>query len=188
MWTSLRRIGTRISQFKRDESGILTVEAIMIFPLLFWAVTATYVVFEGFRQSASNLKAAYTIGDLISRETRTITETYVDTLHELMEAMVNNRSEMRMRISLIVYDEEEKRHEVRWSTVRGYDFEWTNANIKEIENSLPPMPDQDTLILVETSNDYVPFRTPGWGIGTGITFDNFVFTRPRFTNEVAGAV
>ncbi len=185
---TLKKTRNRLITFRRNEDGILTVEAIMIFPLLLFAVTSAFVVFEGFRQSASNLKAAYTLGDLVSRETQTITETYVDSLHELMEAMIKNQSELKLRLSLIVYDEEDDRHYVRWSTTRGYDFEWTDDNIGEIRSSLPPMPNQDTLILVETSNEYVPVRTPGYGIGTGITFDNFVFTRPRFTNEVAGAV
>ncbi|MCX8955705.1 pilus assembly protein, partial [Ruegeria sp. NA] len=69
---------------------------------------------------------------------------------------------VKMRISLIVYDEDDDRHYVRWSTVRGFDNEWDDDKIEEIEDRLPPMPNQDTVILVETSNEYIPTFRPGW--------------------------
>lgn len=180
-----RNLKKRFKVFKKDESGILTVEALMIFPLMLWTITFTFTAFEGFRQSASNLKAAYTISDLISRETQAVTDVYIDSLHDLAGKMINNRSDVKMRVSLIVYDEDDKRHYVRWSTVRGFDQEWDDNRIDEIEDRLPPMPNQDTVILVETSNEYIPTFRPGWDFATGITFENFIFTRPRFTNEVA---
>lgn len=181
----LQILKNRVKVFKKDESGILTVEALMIFPLMLWTITFTFTAFEGFRQSASNLKAAYTISDLISRETQAVTDVYIDSLHDLAGKMINNRSDVKMRVSLIVYDEDDERHYVRWSTVRGFDNEWDDNRIGEIKDRLPPMPNQDTVILVETSNEYIPTFRPGWDFATGITFENFIFTRPRFTNEVA---
>ncbi|CAD0183426.1 hypothetical protein RUESEDTHA_00292 [Ruegeria sp. THAF57] len=175
------------SRTARDESGLLTVEAVLIFPMLVWTVTGAFTFFDGFRQSAANLKAAYTIGDLISRETQTITDTYVDSLYELMLRMVNNGSEMKLRVTLIVFDEVDDRHYVRWSTERGYNQIWTDGNIKNMRESLPPMPNQDTLIIVETANNYVPVFGSGW-VSDDYTFRNFVFTRPRFTNEIAADV
>ncbi len=177
---------------KRDESGVLAVEAILIFPMLLWAIAATFIFFEGFRQSAANLKAASTVGDLISRETQTVTNNYIDSLHELMEAMVNNGSDVDMRVSLIVYDGADDRHYVRWSAVRGFGVNLSNDTIEDLRANLPPMPDQDTLILVETSNNYVPvfdirLFSPE-GLLSGITFENFIIARPRFTNEIAAAV
>ncbi|NOD36064.1 MULTISPECIES: TadE/TadG family type IV pilus assembly protein [unclassified Ruegeria] len=183
--STLSNLKNRTKGFKNDESGILSVEALMIFPLMLWTITFTFTAFEGFRQSASNLKAAYTISDLISRETQAVTDTYFDSLHDLAGKMINNRSEMKMRVSLILFDEDDDRHYVRWSTVRGFEQSWDNNNIDEIETRLPPMTNQDTLILVETSNEYIPTFRPGWDFATGITFENFIFTRPRFTNEVA---
>ncbi|NOD63762.1 MULTISPECIES: TadE/TadG family type IV pilus assembly protein [unclassified Ruegeria] len=183
--TVLKKLKNRISAFKQDEDGILTVEALMIFPLLLWTITFTFTAFEGFRQSASNLKAAYTVSDLISRESTAVTDVYIDSLHELMGEMINNRSDVFVRISLIRFDETDDRHYVDWSTVRGYEAEWNDDNIHEIEDRLPPMPDQDTLILVESSNEYIPAFKPGWDFATGITFTNFVFTRPRFGTKVA---
>ncbi len=169
--------------FKRNEVGTMTVDAVLIFPMLLWTATATYTWFEGFRQSASNLKAAYTIGDLISRETETINDTYINSLYELMIRMVNNGSPMSMRVSLLVFDEDDDRHYVQWSTARGYSWIWTDDNVEDIRAALPPMPNRDTLILVETSNEYVPIFNEI--LVKDISFDNFIFTRPRFTNEIS---
>ncbi len=180
----LRKFFTRTA---RDESGLLTVEAVLIFPMMLWTVTGAFTFFDGFRQSALNLKAAYTIGDLISRETQTITDTYIDSLHELTLRMVNNGSEMKLRVTLVVFDEEDDRHYVRWSTQRGFDEVWDDDNIGNMRTGLPPMPDQDTLIIVETSNKYDPVFGSGW-VADDYTFQNFVFTRPRFTNEIAADV
>ena len=173
-----------MGHFSRNEKGMLTVEALLVFPMLLWTITAIFTFFEGFRQSAANLKAAYTIGDLISRETQAITPAYVNSMLVLMQRMVNNGSPMSLRMTLIVFDEDDDRHYVRWSTARGYDDVWDNDNISNMEDNLPPMPDQDTLIIVETSNPFDPtFKTPF--LGDDYTFNNFVFTRPRFTNEIA---
>lgn len=175
----------RFERFRKDEDGSVSVEAIIIIPLLFWAIMAVFSYFDGYRQSALNLKAAYTIGDLISRETQEVDDTYIDTMQELMTMMVGSRTDVDIRISLIRFDEDDNRHYVNWSTVRGFTEELTDDNIGDLRDKLPPMPDADTLILVETSNLFVaPFNV---GIDD-IELDNFVFTRPRWTNQVAGSV
>lgn len=183
----LMAVRRKLGRAKRDESGVLTAEAVLIFPVLFWAVTGAFTYFDAFRQSSSNLKAAYTIGDLISRETATLTDTYVGSLHQLMLRMVDNGTPMNMRITLVVFDKEDNRHYVRWSTNRGYCEVWDDNTVEKLSPNLPPMPDQDTLIVVETSNRYNPVFTSGWVSGD-FKFDNFVFTRPRFTNEVKATV
>ena len=53
----------------KDEKGSFSVEAILMFPMLVWAFMAMYVFFEGLRESNINLKATYTVADLLSRET-----------------------------------------------------------------------------------------------------------------------
>ncbi len=184
----VRKLLRNFRLFKRSESGSLTVEAVLVFPLLLWTATATFVWFDGFRQSALNAKASYTIGDLISRETETINDTYITSLYLLMQRMINNESRLSMRVSLLVYDGDDKRHYVQWSTARGYSWIWTDDNVGQLRDALPPMPHRDTLILVETSNKYDPVFSVNLlnaNLSKDISFENFVFTRPRFTNEIA---
>ncbi|WP_170381594.1 TadE/TadG family type IV pilus assembly protein [Ruegeria atlantica] len=180
---------TNIRQFlgstARGEKGALSLEAILVLPFFIWTITLAYTYFDGFRQSAANVKAAYTVSDLISREAVGITDTYVASMHLLMQRMANNNSEMRMRISLVKYHEEDEKHTLEWTSDCGFGSSWSNGTVGQLAERLPPMADQNTLIIVETSNDYDPVLKTGW-IEDNFTFDNFVFTRPRFVTDLAG--
>lgn len=174
-----------LQRFIRNEDGILTIEAIMVLPLLIWSVWASYSFFDGYRQSARNVKAAYAIADVLSRESGVVTKTYVDTLYGLMQAMVADRSTMSMRVSFFRYDEDNDRHIVQWSCHRGIAYDqWTDSNVGEIKDNLPVMPDEGRMLLVETQNIYQrPFKI---GFGSHTTpINNFVFTHPRVFDPIA---
>ncbi|MFC3616041.1 TadE/TadG family type IV pilus assembly protein [Lutimaribacter marinistellae] len=180
-----KTVSNLFGRFRADESGSYSVEAAIVTPMLFMAIMAGYTYFDGYRQSASNLKAAYTIGDLISRETRTINNAYIDSMRDLMTLMVTSGDPVDIRVSLISWDEDNNRHHVLWSAPRGFPEALTDSNIGLFRDELPPMPDNDTLIVVETSNHYVPpFKV---GIDP-LRLENFIFTRPRFTSFIAGNV
>lgn len=174
----LRRI-TR--SFLSETDGSVTVEFLLIMPFLFWAFMASYVYFDGYRQSTLNVKAAYTISDLISRETAAINDDYIDSMVELMEAMIRSRSQVRMRVSVIRWDEEDDRYYVDWSAARGFVNERTDETISHIRNQLPAMPDDERVILVETANTFVPLYNIGM---SNKSLQNIVFTRPRFAPQV----
>ena len=78
-----------------DERGSFSVEAILMFPLLVWAFMAMYVFFEGLRESNINLKATYTISDLLSRETDEINMNYLNGINEVYAWL--SRSAIRRR-------------------------------------------------------------------------------------------
>ena len=77
------KIWRAISRTARDERGSFSVEAILMFPMLVWAFMAMFVFFEGLRESNINLKATYTISDLLSRETDLIDQTYLDGMNNI---------------------------------------------------------------------------------------------------------
>ncbi|WP_146346818.1 TadE/TadG family type IV pilus assembly protein [Phaeobacter marinintestinus] len=167
--------------FLSGTDGNVTIEFVMVMPFLFWAFMASYVFFDGFRQSTLNVKAAYTISDLISRETQPINDDYVDSMVELMEAMTRSRSQVRMRISVIRWDEEDNRYYVDWSATRGLGTERTDETISHIRDQLPSMPDDERVILVETANKFIPLYNIGMD---DKNLKNIVFTRPRFAPQV----
>lgn len=172
--------------FRAREDGSIAVEAVLVAPMLFWTIMAGYTYFEAYRQSASNIKAAHTIGDLISRETREINSAYIDVMEEMFSLMVANQADLKIRISLVLYDVAADSHSVNWSAIRGgFTEKLTDANIGQYKDALPPMSDQNTLILVETSNTFVPLFRVGLG---NIELENFIFTRPRFANNIKGNV
>ena len=178
----IQRLKSRIRSFYDDTSGNISVEFVLAMPILFWSFMAVYVYFDGYRQSAVNLKAAYTISDLISRETEAINEDYIDSMVNLLTFLTRSNSNVDLRITVIRWDESDDRYYVDWSANRGFVSDLTNANIAEIEPRLPAMPDAERVILVETANNFVPLFNVGMD---NISLDNFVFTRPRFAPLLA---
>lgn len=179
------RFLTWLRQFGRDTRGSMTIEFVIIMPALFGSFMAAYVFFDGYRQSTVNLKAAYTISDLVSRETRAINDTYIDSMYSLIQELTDATNPVRLRISVVRWDKEDNKYYLDWSKARGTDFlPLTNNDLIAVKNRLPKMPDNERVILVETSNTFVPMYKIGM---ENINIDNFVFTRPRFAPQVVFA-
>ena len=178
-----RLLKSRFKRFAQDNSGSITVEFVLAMPILFWSFMAAYVFFDGYRQSAVNLKAAYTISDLVSRETSFIDDDYIDSMRNLLQRMTDASSsgDVTMRISVIRWDQDDDRYYLDWSANRGFSEELTNANLNDLKDRLPTMPDNERVILVETNNVFVPLFNIGMD---DINLSNFVFTRPRFVSQV----
>lgn len=178
---SFAGIRSFLTNFWNDTRGSVTVEFVLAMPFVFWAFMASYVYFDGYHQSAANLKAAYTISDLISRETSEINDAYIDSMYSLLGMMTYSSSDLSMRISIVRWDEDDNRYYVNWSKIRGNQSELTDGTVGDLAGKLPQMPDNEIVILVETKNTFEPlFR-----IGLEDTkLENFVFTRPRFVDQI----
>ncbi len=171
-------------RFLKREEGSITVEAVLIVPLVFWSIFASYTYYDSYRQSARNIKGAYAIADIISREDSDMNVKYVDTLYNLLESMVYTRSPVSMRASYIEYDADADAHNVVWSCTRGEKYiQLTNTEIVKIKHRIPVMPDNGSMIIVETNNTYrAPFR---FALDfADFEMDNFVFTHPRVFDQV----
>lgn len=179
----IKTLIARLKSFSAETRGSVSVEFVLVMPFLFWSFMAVYVYFDGYRQSAVNLKAAYTISDLISRETEVIDDTYVDSMYALLQILTRPTSPVSMRITVVRWDEDDDRYYVDWSANRGYNIDLTDATIGDIESKLPTMPDLERVILVETDNTFVPLFNVGM---ENKQLTNFVFTRPRFVDQVCG--
>lgn len=176
---------SRLRQFRRNDEGTILMESVLMIPMLFAGVVATWVFFDAFRNQAVNLKAAYTISDAVSRETNMITNTYVINMWNMHRFLTDSPTLTRMRISVIQYDEDNDEHIVVWSRAKGGGGDFDDGDLAQLgitSNDMPPMPDREVLIYVQTAVDYMP----GFSIGMeGFTFQNSVFTRPRFSpNQV----
>ena len=171
----------RLKAFGQDTRGNISVEFVLAMPILFWTFMGTYVFFDGYRQSAVNLKAAYTISDVISRETDAINDDYINSMHELLRLLTRATSPTALRISVIRWSGPDERYYVDWSANRGFPNALDNSNISDLASKLPNMPNAERVILVETSNTFVPLYNVGM---ENINLDNFVFTRPRFAPQL----
>ncbi|EPX86515.1 hypothetical protein ruthe_01330 [Rubellimicrobium thermophilum DSM 16684] len=175
------RLRHRLLRFARDDRGSMAVEAMLILPILVWAYLATFVFFDGYRAQSLNTKAAYTIGDILSRETNWVTPAYLDSLFALQQVLTQSDQPRSMRITVIRWNATARRYEVVWSRVRGSGAQQLVTNdLAKLAPFLPVMPAGESAILTET---WVDYRPPASVIAP-FTFRDFVVTRPRFASQL----
>lgn len=170
-----------IRLFRRREDGFLAAEFMIMFPLLIWAYLAIYGFYDVMRVKLQNEKAAYTISDMLSRETQYITPTYVSNTKTFFDYLMAGGNNSAIRVSSIRYSDHHDQYRVTWSQSRGGKRSLSDSDIRNFHNKLPIIASGDELILVETWNDYeFPVKT---GIDD-FTMTTFVYTRPRFAAQL----
>lgn len=171
-----------IRQNLRDERGSFSVEAILMFPLLVWAFMAMYVFFEGLRESNINVKATYTISDLLSRETDEINMTYLNGMNDVYSWLSRSATPVQLRVSVVRRDDASDSHVSVWSKGVAGKPDLTQAEIDaEISPFVPIMADASTAIVVETWTTYNPIMDIGL---TQTNLYNVVVTAPRFSDQL----
>lgn len=179
------RLQQALRQFRDDTRGVVSIEMVLILPLLFWSFAAVATFFDAYRTRSLAEKAAFTISDILSRETNAVDATYITNTRVLFDALADSGDESSLRVSVISWNSGSASYEVDWSEVRGTSFQvLENTHMDELETRLPVMADSDVLILVETLNRYQPLLDVGLGDSV---IDTFVFTRPRYAPQLVFA-
>lgn len=172
---------TFLRRFQRDEKGTVAIESIVALPVMFWALMAMYAFFDAYRQASVNVKGAYTVGDMLSRETSFVTNDYMNTAHSLFNLITKPDSATKIRVTVVRYNGTTNKYQLDWSKTRGSVTALTNTQVANLAAKLPVMPHNDRLIVVETWAKYKPpFKV---GLEQQDLY-NFVFTRPRFTPQL----
>ncbi|MGB3245259.1 MAG: hypothetical protein WBB25_12035 [Sulfitobacter sp.] len=167
--------------FMRREDGTVAVEAMIVMPAMFWAYLAMFAIQDAYRTFGIHQKAAFSIGDAISRETVPLDDAYLTGVRELFEYLAHSRDKTDMRISQIWYDGAAHEYKRDWSQVRGSIAPLSDAEVKTWHSKLPKMASNERVVLFETWSNYDP------PFETGLTVDEirtFVFTRPRYAPVV----
>jgi len=170
-----------LRRFCRDQRASISLEAVLLFPLLVWAYVATFVFFDAFRAQNTTLKAAYTLSDMLSRETDPVTQDYLDGLNTVFDYLTFTPNPTWIRVTVITWDEADDRFEVLWSETTKSNPKWTTATLQTIADQIPAMSNGDRSILVETTMRYRPAFRISFG---EIDFENFVVTSPRFAPQL----
>jgi Flp pilus assembly protein TadG len=171
-----------LRRFARDEKGSIAIEAVIILPMMFWTFLALFASFHSYRTYAVNQKAAYTIADMISRQTNPIDDAYMVGAKQLL-GYINNASssDVSLRVTSVQYDGDSDTYLSDWSEAKGDVSPVSDSTVATWANRLPVMPDGERVIVVETFHDYDP------PFNTGLVdrnVRNFVFTRPRYASRV----
>ncbi|MBC7157601.1 MAG: hypothetical protein H5U20_08820 [Rhodobacteraceae bacterium] len=175
----------RLGRFLRDDDrGTVGAESIIMLPLLLWAFLAMFVYWDAFRTQNASEKAAYVIGDMISRESNPITSAYVDGMGDLFDYLTQERFPTSVRISSIAWDAVTEDYAVIWSDTSDGSPVLTTDIVEQWDAILPIIPAGDTVILVETVLDYEPVFAVGL---SARQLRQFIYTRPRFVTAIGHA-
>ncbi|MEL7149436.1 MAG: hypothetical protein AAGK71_01815 [Pseudomonadota bacterium] len=178
----------------RDERGSFSIEAVLMFPMLIWAFMGMYSFFEGLRESNINLKATYTVADVLSRETEEIDMRYLNNMNTIYEWLARTDNDTMMRVSVVIWDEDSDQHVLYWSRgVNGREDLVQELVPTNVTPHVPIMADQASAIVVETWVDHNPIMLPVsdfWlfeviGLGWEPTeIYNLVVVAPRFVDQL----
>ncbi|SFK52722.1 TadE/TadG family type IV pilus assembly protein [Shimia haliotis] len=180
---ALNKLFSTVKKFRDDTRGVVAVEAVIMMPILFWAFMAMAVFFDMYRARSTTEKAAFTISDILSRETAAVDMDYLNSTHDLYDSMSSLDSVGELRVSVVAMDPDDNSYFLDWSHMTGLqDHGLTDADLIALEDHLPILVEGERLIVVETFGDYTP--PIDVGVGT-ISMGTFVFTRPRFAPQLA---
>ena len=200
-----RRLRPALARFLRDERATMSVEIVLMLPLLMLWLAASFVFFDVFRVNMVNEKAAYTIADMISRQS-TVDNDFIEGTNNVFDFLINRRGTTWLRVTSVKYRAADpdtgvpESYEVQWSfATRGRQSFGTEAFTDlSLEDRIPIMGDNETVIVTETFTTYRPpfnpFRIAPWDLEEDETaavfsdtfgFNTFLVTRPRFVTEIA---
>lgn len=196
-----RAIGQRYRFFRATTEGSMSVEAMLVLPLLVWWYVASFEFFEAFRERNANTKAAYTLADMITRESLPVNAAYIDGMGQVFEYLTLSDEPTRIRVTSITFkqtvgqpDPTVGKFEVQWSHGTGTYTDHTTATLQLVKGHLPKMTPGDTAILVETYSSYVPIFRIGLDMQNNpdplgnLWFSQFVVMRPRFLPAITWVV
>ncbi len=178
----MTRTKNPLLRYRDNEHGTLSVEAVLLLPLLVFMFLAMFVLFDYFRAHSSADKTAYTLGDMISRETDYITPTYMDSAMSLISWMNQSATDQALRVSVVSFDVDADRLHVEWSQTRGAGMaQLTDEAVNAMRDQIPDMTGTRHMILVETRSTF----DAAFDIGLIDTrIETLVTTMPRFAPRV----
>lgn len=170
-----------LRRFRDQEDGLVMTEFLIMLPLLVWTFMALFVYWDAFRTINQAQKAAYSVSDLISRQSE-INTTFINGMQSVTDYLMADAPEVKLRITSVEYHEEDDEHVVLFSRSPGNKMpQLTDSVLATKKPHIPLMADNDSVVIVETSVAY----NPGFDVGIPLeTFDYFVVTRPRYYRRV----
>lgn len=169
--------------FAGKEDGAVSVEAVLVFPILIWAITATFVFFDAFKSLHSSQKATYAVADMISRETAAVDDDYLTAMHEMFSYIArdeDNSSSIRFTVVQRSADEDgNEETELVWS--EGVNGAEPYTDLLLLEDRIPTMMVGDQLVVIETEHEWAPRFAVGLA---SYRFREVGISRPRFAPQL----
>ncbi|MCC5969990.1 MAG: hypothetical protein JJU15_08565 [Pararhodobacter sp.] len=164
-----------------DTRGALTLEAVIVVPVLIMSFLALLIFYDAFRMQKVNVTASYTLSDLISRKVDPVTPGYLEGLHNIYDYITRATHPTSLRVSSVYWNVLEEEYQVVWSYGTRNGTPLSSAELNEAADRLPIIPRADTVILMEARMHYSAPIVESLG---NQTFAHFVVTRPRFAPQI----
>lgn len=186
------RILSHLRRFWKGTEASVSAEAVLVLPLVLWAYLGTYTYYDIFGTITRNMKATYTLADLLSRQVDTVTGTDLNGMDRLYAYLNHNPSGVWIRVTTISWQSDASSADGGYyypmmtyatdGTKQLTDKGLSEDDLQAYKSRLPAISEGDTLIMVETHMTYKPlFKI------VGIQQQNFtqtVITRPRISPQV----
>ncbi|CUX80294.1 MAG: Tad secretion system protein [Roseibaca calidilacus] len=104
-----------LRDFATDARAAVTVEMVLILPLLIWAFFATMIFNDAYRVRTLAQSAALHVADAISRSTTILTEDYLEGMNDVYDFLLAEQQTSRLRITSVAWDRDADRPMVLWS-------------------------------------------------------------------------
>lgn len=181
-------------RFRSEEDGTASIELLLCFPLLVYALLSTLVYFHAFRYEAISERAGLTVADMFSREAGDgsgIDANYLENSRDLLRQLALVDSDPDLRVTFFEYSTENDAYQVVWSENLGFGSDYTNDELNQLSSTgnLPIMADGERSILVQTRVEYispVSVSIAPWIVRPlqDVVFQTYTVIRPRYTNTL----
>ena len=182
------RLYRRLGAIARSEAGSLSVEAVLVFPMLFWVLAATFVYFDAFKTRNAAARATFTVTDMIARETGAINKEYLQGAVNVITQLTGDAQDPRMRVTVLrctadCANEEGRRLEIVWSQAVGpmLPVPAEAVDTAGLRGRIPAVSLGSSVVMVESEVDWTPWFNVGL---PDFSLGNVVVMRPRFSPQI----
>lgn len=111
----LKRFTLSVRAFAEDARAAVTVELVLVVPMLIWAFFATMIFNDAYRARTQAQAAALHVADAISRNTAIVTTEYLEGMNDVYDFLIADGETSRLRITSVVWDRDADQPLVLWS-------------------------------------------------------------------------
>lgn len=172
-----------LAKFKSDNTGVMTMEFMVLLPVLLMWFAGMFVFFDAFHKWMKSLKASYTISDLVSRQT-VVDDAFIFALDGLFDSISQTKDKGTTWVRVSQVRQFNGALELLWTTPT-YDDGVVLSDtfsIEDIRGNIPTLVDNEYVVVLQS---YRPFNPLFDWVGiSATTFSNTIVAPLRFTSNL----
>lgn len=185
----IKALLARVRRFGADDPGTVTLETIVVLPVVLWAFVATFVFYDAFAARAASQRAAFNISDAIGRQHNSVlTPADLVSYNRIFAFLSRTQPTTRLRVTSIIWNPITLEHNIVWSYSPNGGTPMTAEDLTPpVLARLPVLPQQESIFIVETWLDFRPITRSLPLMGEVLrpqTLREFVVSRPRFAPQL----